>query len=104
MAWTYLVVAGAFEIAWAVGLKYTEGFSRPWPSVGTALAMIASLYLLAEALKTIPVGTGYAVWTGIGIAGAAGLGMFLFSEPVSLLRLASFVLILCGIVGLRISA
>lgn len=102
MDWLHLIIAGLFEIGWAIGLKYTANFVKPLPSILTVAAMIASFYFLAKALDTIPVGTGYAVWTGI--AGTAGLGMLLFSEPVALLRLASIVLILCGIVGLRISA
>lgn len=104
MAWYYLLVAGLFEVVWAVGLKYTEGFSRLWPSAGTVLAMIASFYCLAAALKTIPVGTGYAVWTGIGAAGTALFGIFLFGESTSVPRLVSIALILCGIVGLKVSS
>jgi quaternary ammonium compound-resistance protein SugE len=103
MSWLYLVIAGVFEIAWAIGLKYTEGFTRVWPSTGTLMAMIASLYFLAQALKTIPVGTGYAVWTGIGAAGTAILGIVLFAESTALLRLVSLVLIVAGIVGLKVS-
>ncbi len=103
MSWLYLVIAGMFEIAWAIGLKYTEGFTRVWPSTGTLMAMITSLYFLAQALKTIPVGTGYAVWTGIGAAGTAILGMVLFAESTALLRLVSLVLIVTGIVGLKVS-
>jgi len=104
VAWYYLLVAGLFEVVWAVGLKYTEGFSRLWPSAGTVLAMIASFYCLAAALKTIPVGTGYAVWTGIGAAGTALFGIFLFGESTSVPRLVSIALILCGIVGLKVSS
>ncbi|HEX7765372.1 MAG TPA: quaternary ammonium compound efflux SMR transporter SugE [Nitrospira sp.] len=104
MAWYYLLVAGLFEVVWAVGLKYTEGFSRLWPSAGTVLAMIASFYFLAAALKTIPVGTGYAVWTGIGAAGTALFGVILFGESTSVPRLVSIALILCGIVGLKVSS
>jgi len=104
VAWYYLLVAGLFEVVWAVGLKYTEGFSRPWPSAGTVLAMIASFYCLAEALKTIPVGTGYAVWTGIGAAGTALFGIILFGESTAVPRLVSIALILFGIVGLKISS
>lgn len=104
MAWYYLLVAGLFEIVWAVGLKYTEGFSRLWPSAGTVLAMIASFYCLAVAIKTIPIGTGYAVWTGIGAAGTALFGIILFGESTSVPRLISIVLILCGIVGLKVSS
>jgi quaternary ammonium compound-resistance protein SugE len=101
-AWTYLIIAGLFETGWAVGLKYTHGFSRLWPSVGTVLAMIASFALLSSALKTIPVGTGYAVWTGIGAVGTAILGMVLFGEPRTGSRLVCIVLIVAGIVGLKL--
>ena len=87
MEWTMLAVAGLFEIAWAVGLKYTEGFSRWWPSVGTALAMVVSVVLLALAMRTLPVGTAYAVWTGIGAVGTALLGIALFGEPATFARL-----------------
>src|SRR5437867_11648001 len=83
MAWIYLVIAGLFEIAWAIGLKYTEGFTRLWPSAGTVAAMIVSFLFLAESLKSIPVGTGYAVWTGIGAAGTAVMGIILFDESRS---------------------
>jgi quaternary ammonium compound-resistance protein SugE len=103
MNWLYLVIAGMFEIAWAIGLKYTEGFTRLWPSAGTVLAMIASFYFLAQALKTIPVGTGYAVWTGIGAAGTAILGIVLFAESTALPRLVSLTLIVTGILGLKVS-
>ena len=104
MEWLYLAIAGLFENAWAVGLKYTDGFSRPWPSAATGLAMLASFYFLAQGLKTIPVGTGYAVWTGIGASGTAILGIVLFSEPTALLRLASLGLIIAGIIGLKLSS
>lgn len=104
MAWHYLIVAGLFEVMWAVGLKYTNGFSRPGPSIGTILAMIVSIYCLAEALKTIPVGTGYAVWTGIGAAGTAVLGIVLFAESTAASRLISLALIIFGIVGLKLSS
>ncbi|HXX74616.1 MAG TPA: quaternary ammonium compound efflux SMR transporter SugE [Nitrospiraceae bacterium] len=103
MNWFYLVIAGMFEIVWAIGLKYTEGFTRLGPSTGTMIAMIASFYFLAQALKTIPVGTGYAVWTGIGAAGTAILGIVLFAESTALLRLVSLLLIVTGIVGLKVS-
>ena len=102
MSWLYLVLAGVFEIAWAIGLKYTEGFTRAWPSTGTVMAMIASLYFLAQALKTIPVGTGYAVWTGIGAVGVAILGMVLFDEPRTFFRILSILLIVAGIAGLKL--
>jgi quaternary ammonium compound-resistance protein SugE len=104
MAWSYLVIAGLFEVAWAIGLKYTEGFTRLWPSTLTVGAMIASFYFLAQALKSIPVGTGYAVWTGIGAAGTAILGIALFAESTALPRLVSLLLILAGIVGLKVSS
>ena len=102
MAWVYLFVAGLLEIAWAIGLKYTEGFSRLWPSVATAGAMIASLAFLGLALKTLPVGTAYAVWTGIGAIGTVVLGIYLFDEPATALRLMCIGLILSGIVGLKL--
>lgn len=104
MGWFYLCVAGLLEIGWAIGLKYTEGFSRPWPSVWTVLAMIGSFYLLALGLRTIPVGTGYAVWTGIGAVGTAVLGIMLFAESTALPRLASLALIILGILGLKASS
>lgn len=103
MSWTYLFIAGAFEIVWAIGLKYTEGFTRLWPSVGTVSAMIASFAFLSEALKTIPVGTGYAVWTGIGAAGTATLGMILLGESRDPARIACIAAIVVGIVGLKLS-
>jgi quaternary ammonium compound-resistance protein SugE len=97
-----LLVAGLLEVVWAIGLKYTEGFSRPLPSVITVAAMIASVWLLALALKGIPVGTGYAVWTGIGAVGTAILGIVLFSEPATAARLACIGLIVAGIFGLKL--
>jgi quaternary ammonium compound-resistance protein SugE len=103
MAWVYLVVAGLFEIGWATGLKYTEGFTRVWPSLWTAASMALSVWLLAVALKTIPVGTGYAVWTGIGAAGTALAGMVLFGESREVIRIASIVVIMAGILGLKLS-
>ena len=102
--WLSLGIAGAFEIVWAVGLKYTDGFSRLWPSLITIWAMAISLYFLSQALKTIPLGTGYAVWTGIGAAGTAILGIILFSESAALLRLLCIALIIGGIVGLKLTA
>lgn len=102
MAWTLLFVAGLFEVAWAVGLKYTEGFTRLWPSVLTVAAMVASIAFLSMALKSIPVGTGYAVWTGIGAVGTAILGMVLFGESAAVARLACIALIVAGIVGLKV--
>lgn len=103
MAWTLLIIAGLFEIGWAVGLKYTEGFTRLWPSVWTIGAMVISVYLLAIAVRTLPIGTGYAVWTGVGAAGTAILGMLLFNEGASAMRLASIGLIVAGIVGLKLA-
>jgi quaternary ammonium compound-resistance protein SugE len=102
VAWLYLLVAGLLEIAWAIGLKYTEGFSRLWPSIATVAAMIFSLAFLGLALKTLPVGTAYAVWTGIGAVGTVALGIYLFNEPATLVRLACIGLILSGIVGLKL--
>lgn len=104
MAWMLLVVAGLFEIGWATGLKFTEGFSRLWPSIWTAVAMVASLWLLAVALKSIPVGTAYAVWTGIGAAGTAVMGILLFGESRELIRILSILVIVAGIVGLKLSS
>ena len=102
MAWVYLFVAGLFEVGWAIGLKYTEGFSRLGPSIWTVTAMTASIVLLALALKTLPVGTAYAVWTGIGAVGTAALGIYLFGEPATAARLASIGLIVAGILGLKL--
>jgi quaternary ammonium compound-resistance protein SugE len=102
MDWILLAVAGLFEIGWAIGLKYTEGFTRLWPSVWTVASMVVSIALLGLALKTIPIGTGYAVWTGIGAAGTAILGIILFAEPATVLRLGSIGLIVAGIVGLKL--
>ncbi len=104
MAWVYLIVAGVFEIIWAVGLKYTQGFTRLWPSVWTIAAMLASFFFLAQAVKTIPVGTGYAIWTGIGAVGTAALGIILFSESASLARLCCIGLIVAGIIGLKLTS
>jgi quaternary ammonium compound-resistance protein SugE len=102
MAWLYLFLAGLFEMAWAIGLKYTAGFSRLVPSLLTVAAMILSLALLGLALKTLPVGTAYAVWTGIGAVGTAALGIYLFGEPATAARLTSMGLIIAGIVGLKL--
>jgi quaternary ammonium compound-resistance protein SugE len=104
MAWFLLCVAGVFETAWAVGLKYSDGFSRLVPSVLTVAAMAASIVLLSIALKSLPVGTAYAVWTGIGAAGTAVLGMYLFQEPATVLRLASIALVIAGIAGLKLAS
>jgi quaternary ammonium compound-resistance protein SugE len=104
MAWLWLTLAGLLEVVWAIGLKYTEGWTRLGPSLATALAMAGSVYFLAVAVRTIPIGTGYAVWTGIGAVGVAILGMILFQEPRDLLRLGSIALIVLGIAGLKLSS
>ncbi|MBD0413362.1 quaternary ammonium compound efflux SMR transporter SugE [Oryzicola mucosus] len=104
MSWIFLVFAGLFEIGWAVGLKYTDGFSRPMPTVLTVASMIVSLGLLGLALRDLPVGTAYAIWTGIGTVGTAVLGMWLFGEPATAMRLACIGLIVSGIVGLKLVA
>ncbi len=103
MAWTYLLLAGLLEIVWAIGLKYTEGFTRLWPSVLTIAVAWLSFYLLALAVKTIPVGTGYAIWTGIGAAGVAIVGMAILGEPATLARCFFIALIVAGIVGLKLA-
>ena len=102
MAWVWLTLAGVLEVVWAVGLKYTDGFTKPVPSAVTVAAMIASVYFLALAVRTIPIGTGYAVWTGIGAVGVAILGMILFDEPRTAFRLGSILLIVLGIAGLKL--
>ncbi|WP_264696291.1 quaternary ammonium compound efflux SMR transporter SugE [Candidatus Nitrosacidococcus sp. I8] len=104
MAWIILIIAGLFEICWAVGLKYTEGFSKFWPSMFTLTAMSVSVYLLSQALKTIPIGTGYAVWTGVGAAGTAILGIIFFSESAAFPRLICIALIISGIIGLKLTS
>lgn len=104
MGWSYLFIAGLFEIAWAVGMKYTHSFTRFWPSVLVIIAMLLSVYFLTLAIKTIPVGTAYAVWTGIGIAGTTILGILLFQEPIDFLRLMFIFLILLSVVGLKVIA
>jgi quaternary ammonium compound-resistance protein SugE len=101
-SWTMLFIAAALEVGWAVGLKYTHGFSRFWPSAATIAAMIGSMYLLAMAARTLPIGTAYAVWTGIGAAGTAVLGILLLKEPVTAARLVCLGLIVAGVVGLRL--
>ncbi|MEK9970471.1 MAG: quaternary ammonium compound efflux SMR transporter SugE [Ferrovibrio sp.] len=102
MAWIILLVAGLTEIGWAVGLKYTDGFTKLWPSIGTGLSMVLSVVLLGIALKTLPLGTAYAIWTGIGTVGTAVLGMILFGESAAVLRLVCIGLIVAGIVGLKL--
>jgi len=104
MAWILLTLAGLFEIGWAIGLKYTEGFTRPMPTMLTAAAMVVSVVLLGLAIRTLPVGTAYAVWTGIGTVGTVILGIVLFAEPASALRLGCIAMIIAGIVGLKIAA
>jgi quaternary ammonium compound-resistance protein SugE len=103
MAWTILVVAGLFEVGWAIGLKYTQGFTRLWPTVGTVGAMIISLWLLGIAMKTLPVGTAYGIWVGVGAVGTVILGILLLGESVSVGRIVSIALIIAGIVGLKLS-
>jgi len=103
MPWIVLVVAGLFEVAWAIGLKYTDGFSRPWPTVATLVAMVISVALLGYAVRTLPVGTAYAVWTGIGAVGTVVLGIVLLDESTSLARLGCITLVVAGIVGLKLA-
>jgi len=102
MNWIILIVAGLFEVGWAIGLKYTEGFSRLWPSIATAVSMVVSVVLLALAMRKLPVGTAYAVWTGIGAIGTVALGIVLFDEAVTPVRIGCIALIGAGIVGLKI--
>ncbi|OGU27718.1 MAG: multidrug transporter [Ignavibacteria bacterium GWA2_35_9] len=102
MAWLILFIAGLFEVAWAIGLKYSEGFTKLWPSIFTIVSIIISMGLLAFSLKSLPVGTAYAVWTGIGAVGTAILGIILFGESKELIRIFFILLIVAGIVGLRI--
>jgi quaternary ammonium compound-resistance protein SugE len=103
MNWLILVLAGLFEIGWAIGLKYTDGLTRPWPTLGTVVAMAISLGLLGIAMKSLPVGTAYAVWVGVGAVGTAILGIALLDEPANAGRLFSLVLIIAGIVGLKLA-
>ena len=102
MPWVILFVAGLFEVGWAVGLKYTHGFTRLWPTVATGVSLVLSMGLLGVALRTLPLGTAYAVWTGIGTVGTAILGIVLFREPATAARLACIALIVAGIVGLKV--
>lgn len=104
MHWIVLIVAGLFEVGWAVGLKYTEGFTKFWPSVATAVSMIISLGLLGVALKSLPLGTAYAVWVGVGMVGTVIFGIAFFGEPMTLLRTLSVLLILAGVIGLKLAA
>ncbi|TAK38068.1 MAG: quaternary ammonium compound efflux SMR transporter SugE [Lysobacteraceae bacterium] len=104
MAWLILVLAGLFEIGWAIGLKYTDGFTRPWPTIGTVAAMAVSLGLLGIAMKSLPVGTAYAVWVGVGAVGTAILGIVLLGEPANAGRMISLGLIVAGIIGLKLAS
>jgi quaternary ammonium compound-resistance protein SugE len=104
MAWIYLFIAGIFEVVWAMGLKYTEGFTKLYPTLITIVGMIISFYFLSMAIKTLPIGTAYAIWTGIGAAGAVIMGIILFGEPKSLLKFFFVALILAGIIGLKVTS
>lgn len=104
MSWYVLILAGVFEVAWAIGLEYSEGFSKPLPTLGTGVAIVISMVLLAWAVEDLPVGTAYAVWTGIGAVGTASLGVVLFDEPATLVRAACIGLIVVGIVGLHLAS
>jgi len=104
MAWTLLIIAGLMEVGWAIGLKYTHGFTRLWPSVGTIAAIVVSMALLGLAMRTLPVGTAYAIWVGVGAVGTAAPGILLFGEAASPARLASLGLILAGIIGLKLAS
>lgn len=103
MPWIHLIIAGLLEVAWAVGLKHTDGWTRPWPSALTAALMIASFFFLSLALRALPIGTAYAIWTGIGAVGTALVGIFVFGEPRTAARLACIVLIVAGIAGLKLT-
>jgi quaternary ammonium compound-resistance protein SugE len=104
MPWVWLFIAGLLEIAWAVGLKFTDGFSKLWPSAITVVLMLASFWCLAQAIRDLPLGTSYAIWTGIGAVGTAIAGIILFKEPATAARLACMVLVVAGILGLKITA
>lgn len=103
-AWVYLIIAGLLEVCWAIGLKYTEGFTRLWPSVFTLITLAGSMYLLAKAAQTLPIGTAYAIWVGIGALGAAILGIVLFNESVSLLRILFLMMLFISILGLKFTS
>lgn len=103
MSWVILTIAGIFEIGWAIGLKYTEGFTKFWPTVGTVLSMVVSLWLLGIAMKSLPVGTAYAVWVGVGAVGTVILGIVLLGEPANIARLVSVAFIVAGIIGLKLA-
>lgn len=102
MAWIILIVAGLFEVGWAVGLKLSDGLTKPWPTAFTIVSLILSMGLLGWSIKTLPLGTAYAVWTGIGAVGAAAVGIWLFREPATAARLACLAMIVAGIVGLKL--
>ena len=104
MPWLLIIIAGLLEAAWAIGLKYTEGFTKLWPSVGTAISMVLSVVLLGWAMRSLPVGTAYAVWTGIGAVGTVALGIVLFGEPANAARLVCVALIVAGIIGLKFTS
>lgn len=104
VAWIYLIIAGLLEICWAIGLKYTEGFTRLWPSVFTLVTLAASMFLLAKAAQTLPIGTAYAIWVGIGAFGAAVLGIYLFGESASIMRLVFLGLLIVAIIGLKMTS
>lgn len=104
MAWLLLVLAGIFEVGWAIGLKYTQGFTRLWPSIWTVLAMAISLGLLGIAMKSLPIGTAYSIWVGVGAVGTVFLGILLFGEPASVARMLSVGLIIAGIIGLKLAS
>ena len=104
MPWLHLIIAGLLEVAWAIGLKQTDGWTRLWPSVITALLMVASFFFLSLALRSLPLGTAYAIWTGIGAVGTALIGIFVFGEPRTAARLVCIVLIVAGIVGLKLTS
>lgn len=103
MAWILLILAGLFEIGWAIGLKYTEGFTRPLPTSLTVIAMVISIFLLGLAVRTLPLGTAYAIWTGIGTVGTVILGIVLFAEPATAVRIGCIAMIVSGIVGLKLA-
>lgn len=103
MAWAILIAAGLCEVGWAIGLKYTEGFTQLWPTIGTILAIIISLWLLGIAMQSLPVGTAYSIWVGVGVVGTVTLGIVLFGEPVNVARLISVALIITGIIGLKLT-
>jgi quaternary ammonium compound-resistance protein SugE len=104
MAWVILVIAGLFEVSWAIGLKYAEGFTRLWPTIWTLFAIIISLWLLGIAMKSLPIGTAYSIWVGVGAVGTVILGIVLFDEPVNAARLISVALIIAGVIGLKLTA